>query len=437
VFKDFSGRHFLLLQGPMGPFFRRLAREIELGGGRVSKINLNAGDALFFKGANAYAYRGTLDEWPGYVENFIRQHGVDVVVVFGDQRAYHRDMRGLTQRLGIQLYVFEEGYLRPNYLTLERDGVNGHSATPRDPSAFADLPSTHLHEFARRPTGFYHGMLYAIVYHAAMTLDSRRHPHYRHHRRVNAFYHGWAWLSGALRWNRRTRLERRVARQLRGRDSGRYFLVPLQVRGDAQITRWSDYDSIEQFIEEVVNSFAAHADPADKLVFKHHPMDRAYTDYERLFRRLRRQTRLGGRLVYVHGLSMPMLLDHARGMVCVNSTTGISALEHEVPVKVLGDAIYDIPGLVSDRPLERFWKDPGEVDLALYHRFRNWLLLNNQLDGSFFRRLPGVDTPTAIIWEPVKDPDAHRHIQAPTESPEGDRASADGPQPEPRRVGGA
>ncbi|WP_018954484.1 capsule biosynthesis protein [Thioalkalivibrio sulfidiphilus] len=400
--KDFAGRHFLLLQGPMGPFFRRLAQEIRLNGGRVSKINLNAGDALFFHGDNCYAYRGDVTGWTDYVSDFVQRHEVDAIVLFGDQRIYHKPMRELCDGLGIELYVFEEGYLRPNYLTLERNGVNGHSSTPRNPVVFNSLPSKPLQETARRPTGFYHAIVYAIVYHVAMTLFAWRYPHYQHHRKVNALYQGWAWSWGALRWRWLTYRQTPLARLLSGPLSGRYFLVPLQVHDDAQIVHWSQYNSVEEFIEEIAQSFAKHASAEDSLVFKHHPMDRAYTDYHRLFRRLRCKTGLGDRLIYVHGIPMPRLLDHARGMVCVNSTTGLSALQHGVPVKILGTAFYDIPGLVSEQPLEQFWRDPGEVDLGFYHQFRNWLLLNNQLDGSFYRRLPGVDTPTAIIWEPVQ-----------------------------------
>ena len=48
----------LLLQGPFGPFFRRLARDMEADGVTVHKVNFNAGDALFFRHPNAVSYRG-------------------------------------------------------------------------------------------------------------------------------------------------------------------------------------------------------------------------------------------------------------------------------------------------------------------------------------------------------------------------------------------
>lgn len=50
-------------------------------------------------------------------------------------------------------------------------------------------------------------------------------------------------------------------------------MVPLQVSEDFQIREHSDFDSIEQMIENIVSSFAKHASEEDVLLFKHHPMD--------------------------------------------------------------------------------------------------------------------------------------------------------------------
>ena len=46
----FRGRRVLLLQAPVGPFFRRLARDLQWVGAQVCKINFNGGDTLFSGG---------------------------------------------------------------------------------------------------------------------------------------------------------------------------------------------------------------------------------------------------------------------------------------------------------------------------------------------------------------------------------------------------
>ena len=136
---------------------------------------------------------------------------------------------------------------------------------------------------------------------------------------------------------------------------GRYFLFPLQVANDAQIFFHSPYNSISDCIREVVASFARVADPRDRLVIKHHPMDRGHTLYQELIDELVQQHDLKGRLVYCHDQHLPTLLEHCKGVVTINSTTAISAFFHKAPVKVLGTAFYDIGGLCNQKSLEEFW----------------------------------------------------------------------------------
>jgi len=118
---SFAGKRVLFLQGPVGPFFWNLAKDLQRKGAEVFKFNFNAGDWLFYpRGANAF--RGDLSKWPDVLEAFMRDHHIDVVLLFGDCRPVHACVRGLAQELGCALGVFEEGYLRPDYVTFEPVG---------------------------------------------------------------------------------------------------------------------------------------------------------------------------------------------------------------------------------------------------------------------------------------------------------------------------
>jgi capsule polysaccharide modification protein KpsS len=127
-------------------------------------------------------------------------------------------------------------------------------------------------------------------------------------------------------------------------------------------------------------------------------MDRAYREYGLLMRRLARRHRLGDRLVYVHDLHLPTLLQHAKGTITINSTVGLSSIHHGTPVKVLGTAIYDMPGLTHQGSLAHFLHHPGSVDRTLYQAFRSYLLAHNQANGSVWRRIPGRGFGTGVRW---------------------------------------
>ncbi len=400
---EIDARRVLLLQGPIGPFFRRFADDLEDRGVAVTKVNFSPGDAAFYRGRDVIAFKQPMARWPEFLRDLLAERRIEAVFLFGDCRPHHRRAVEICNERGIPVWVFEEGYLRPDYVTMERGGVNGNSSLPKDPDfyrrAAADLPE--LSPPAPVGATFAVSALYAAVYSWSLTLFGWRYPHYRHHRNYNALRQGYYWGRGLGRkWRFRLR-ERGLLDGFRGERSGRYFFVPLQVHCDAQLYH-SRFSSMEEFMEEIVATFAANA-PADcQLVLKHHPADRPYREYGRFLRDLAARHGIAERLVYVHDLHLPTLLKNARGTVTMNSTVGLSSLYHKTPVKVLGNAVYDLPGLTCQRSLADFFRDPGEFDESLYHAFCRWLLESNQVNGSIYKRLPGTGTRTGLRFDDLR-----------------------------------
>jgi capsule polysaccharide modification protein KpsS len=170
----------------------------------------------------------------------------------------------------------------------------------------------------------------------------------------------------------------------------------LQVHNDFQISH-SPYKDVEEFIDEIVASFAHHAQQNTVLVFKHHPMDRPYRNYNSYLQQLSEKYQLTGRIFYLHDQHLPTLLQNAIGTIVINSTVGVSSLCHGVPVLVRGAAVYKISGLTYQSSLKNFWNDQGVVDKKLFKQYELYLKQNNQGHGSFYQR--GYNnTPTGIYW---------------------------------------
>ncbi len=395
---DFDAKRVLLLQGPVGPFFRRLCRELQSHDVEVTKVNFNGGDALFFGGPFVVPFRGAMSEWPEFFRSLAAKRNIEAVFLFGDCRPIHREASRICSELGIAVWVFEEGYVRPDHVTLERGGVNGYSSMSKDPDfyrrATRDLPELQPPVRIGR-IAFWYSAWFAILYWSALTLSKWRYPRYRHHRNANAFREAFCWGRGGIRKLRYRLRERRVIGRVENEWSGDYFLVPLQVYCDAQLQH-SDFDSMEAFIDEVVRTFAECAPAGTRLILKHHPADRPYRDYTRYVRQLGERYGCSERIVYVHDLHLPTLLENARGTVTMNSTAGSASLQHSTPLKVLGQAVYDIPQLTCERDLGSFFQDPGEVDRELYSSFRRWLMEVNQVNGNFYKRAPGLPSPTGM-----------------------------------------
>lgn len=132
----------LLLQGPVGPFFWRLAKDLRALGTTVHKVNFNGGDWLFYP-KGALNYRGRMQDWPAWLKDKLQALEIDVLMLFGDSRPIHKQAHAVARELGIEVGVFEEGYVRPHCITLERDGVNGNSLLIHDSPVVQLQSGTH------------------------------------------------------------------------------------------------------------------------------------------------------------------------------------------------------------------------------------------------------------------------------------------------------
>lgn len=378
-------RSFVFLQGVISPFFPRLADRLANRGHRVQRVNFCAGDALVWGRRPALSYRGGLGGLETFMARLFEHDGVSDLVLFGDERPVHRPAIALATQRGISVHIFEEGYLRPDWFTLERHGVNANSRLPHDPAWYlavaprlprnADVVPTHPRLSIRAR--------HDMAYHLANLLNPLAYPGYRSHRPDTALreYLGWALRFAPLPWRRRHDA-RAIARLIGQRH--RYFLLPLQLNADVQIARHSPFRDMREVLSTVLTSFARHAPGDVRLVIKNHPLDTGLVHYRRYLTPIAADLGIAERLLYLETGHLPTLLDDAAGVVTVNSTVGISALLHQVPTLALGDAIYDVPGLTFQGGLDEFWMQATTPDRALFDAFRKTVVHCTQINGDLY-----------------------------------------------------
>lgn len=381
------GRKFVFLQGVSSPFFSRLADWLRARGEEVRRVNLCAGDALYWRGKPAWSYRGPREGFAAWLEKRIVEHGLTDLVLFGDQRPHHRAATALAREHGLRVHAFEEGYIRPNWITLERGGVNAASALPRNAAWYLEASAALADpgEGRRVLPSLAPRVAHDMAYHSANVANPLAYPGYRTHRpRVAAVeYAAWARRYAGFA-HRRGRDAARIAALIERRTP--FYFLPLQLNGDAQIVHHSPFGAMANALPAILRSFARRAPAGTLLVMKNHPFDTGLVDYARLIGRLEGELGLRGRVVFLETGDVPKLLDHALGVVVVNSTVGFSALQHRRPTKVLGKAIYDLPGMTFQGALDDFWSRLAPPDLDLVRAFRNVVVHATQVNGGFYSR---------------------------------------------------
>ena len=376
-------RRFLFIGGPFGRFFRQLGLALKREGAVVHHVNMQGGDWLDWGVLDSVPFKQAVDEWPAFIGDTLRRLSITDLVCYGDCDRYVRAAMQEATQLGIARHVFELGYFRPDWVTLDRNGVNGFSNLPRDPGFYRQLyvpPEDDAVSIGRM-----------MPYHVACTI-----------RHCIAYYLGRSffpryapiWPSSPLKQaigymvkvvikrGSRRRL-RKLEKSLLGSDTP-FFLCALQKPGDSQISMHSTFGSVVEFIDHVAASFAANAPPNTRLVFKAHPLDNGMEPQAQAMAEAAGQYGLGDRLVFLPSGSLSRLTQRSLGVVTINSTVGLSALHMKCPTVALGDAFYNIAGLTHQGGLDTFWNEPSAPDSDLFDRFRAYVLETTQINGSYY-----------------------------------------------------
>src|SRR6218665_324808 len=139
ILEGTASRTFLFLQGPASPFLKLLAETLESKGASVQKINVCLGDAVFWGLRASRFFRRKMAEWPVYLDCHITDHNVTDLVMLGDGRQLHAVAADIGIRRGIRVHILEHGYLRPDWLTIEPDGMSAQSRFPQSPQRIMAL----------------------------------------------------------------------------------------------------------------------------------------------------------------------------------------------------------------------------------------------------------------------------------------------------------
>lgn len=381
-------RTFLFLQGPHGPFFRQLARALRAAGARTLRVGFNRGDQAFWDRRDDYiAETGDLARWPATVARLMGERHVTDLVVYGDTRPIHASAIAAARLRGITVHVFEEGYLRPYWVTYERDGANGNSPlmrrSVREMAMALDGLAHDLPEAPARWGALRQHVFYGALYHFLVLVANRRYAAVRPHRSLTVRAEFMLYLKRLAlmpaHWLGRVLATRRIVR-----GAFPYHLVLLQLEHDASFRDHGPFDSQTDFVRAVVEGFAVGAPRHHHLVFKAHPLEDGRVPLSRVIQRIAGDHGVAARVHFVRGGKLAFLLDRARSAVTVNSTAAQQALWRGLPLKSFGRAVYDKPELVSAQPLPAFFAAPDAPDTEAYRRFRRYLLATSQVRGSFY-----------------------------------------------------
>ena len=247
--------------------------------------------------------RGKALFWCGWAEKMLQQERPDAIVLWSGLQVYQVAVAKVAEREGVRTFYLENGFF-PQTTQLEEFGVNWRSR-------ISQVESAEFLEIERDPEGLEEIFSLPIV------------P--RERRKAGI----WA-------------KDERSARELT-LPAG-FVFVPFQVSKDSQIKLFSPWISdMSKLLAEVwagVELFNLASNNSLQVVVKEHPSDFGRVDYSEL----RCQWEAKG-VIFGNSVSTAELIEKASVIITINSSVGAEALLRRKPVIVLGQAVYDRPGV--------------------------------------------------------------------------------------------
>jgi capsular polysaccharide export protein len=166
----------------------------------------------------------------------------------------------------------------------------------------------------------------------------------------------------------------------------KFIFVPFQLDYDTQIMLFSPWIKDMTILFETMENIAQNI--TIQFVFKEHPT--SIKEYPKLHEK----TRNSSNVMFANGYSTQELIEQSQAVITINSTVGIESLLLGKKVITLGEAFYNIDGIVmhatDQKQLEQILisLDDWNLDFALVENFLKYLYDDYLIEGSFEHSTP-------------------------------------------------
>lgn len=244
-----------------------------------------------------------------YFNDYITRNNISLVCVWNGTLVPLAAAMRVARKLGRKTLFFENGYL-PNTTTVDPQGVNNQNSMVGKSRAF----------------------------YASIQPDKEK---------LYRLYSGVASIRALkTKWYQRLIKKKPVDQPEAFTFPDRFIFLPFQVNDDTQVLLHSPViKTMEELVDSVMAAVKIHNETqGDNLwiIAKEHPSDFGRVDYSSL-----KQKYQDDKILFLRYYPTPELIKRSNGVITLNSSVGIESLVQHKPVITLGNAFYNVDGLVN------------------------------------------------------------------------------------------
>ncbi|WP_181833173.1 hypothetical protein [Bacillus taeanensis] len=281
-----------------------------------------------------------------YIDHYIQENKIDVVCLFNGYHWIDQVTKVIADKRGLTTVYFEDGLFRPYTITCDAKGINANASVPQNLEFYDSLSvnKKRLKDYLFKPENkallkrtkedlvriaFVKGLsMFGSFLHIAPKL----------------YVHITFWQAVKYFTFKKT-FKYRKSNELNLEEE--YIFLPFQVSRDTQIFYNSPHiQTMEQLLETVLAA-VKHLNETEnrniRIIVKEHPEDMARNNYKQL----KKAYQNSKDVVFIQKYNIHTLIEKALAVITVNSTVGIEALSKHKKVITLGNAFYNINGIVT------------------------------------------------------------------------------------------
>jgi capsule polysaccharide modification protein KpsS len=262
-------------------------------------------------------------------DSFLEKHGIDILYIWNGYIVPQETLVIRAKQKGLQVLFFENGY-EPNTFVMDPKGINAKSNLKITLSEMGQAITSNGTKTERS------SVRTRVIDYIALRLKIKLYQFKYHKANLLRYEFSQSFCTKLLHMTERLF----HIRKFEPREP--YIFFPLQVITDSQLIENYDHEQAETVkqIALLLHQINTERTKPIQLIVKEHPRQETH----RYMKQLMKQVRYPD-VVFTRYADTNQLIKNAAAVITINSSVGYQALKMEKSVFVLGDSIYDGPGL--------------------------------------------------------------------------------------------
>ncbi|REJ15370.1 MAG: hypothetical protein C6W58_11440 [Bacillaceae bacterium] len=355
-----------------------------------------------FNDLNNYKYDreelyNNIKRYINYLNDLHHTYKIDLIITWNDTFMFDRAAKQFAKCNNISLAMFEAGIFRPYTITIDSQGINYGNSVPQDPEFYKQI------EFDEKKLEYLFSDLMETDQNQLFSIRVPKLKKFYLKERIQDKLHV-DFLKDEIKLeiifeSLYQKVKKNITKKfnlwtLNDNFSSeklpqKFIFVPFQVHDDSQIIlnspKIKDMEQLVEIINKGVSKLNQNCKEKYYVIFKEHPADFGRVDYSELYQKYKDQDHL----IFLKNGNTNELIRKCDLVITINSTVGIEALKSYKPVITLGNAYYNIEGIVHPclnlDQLHQVIKNAldKEVNKELITKFLYYLRFNYQIEGDW------------------------------------------------------